>query len=242
VKEIVVLTAKLPRTAPPLRILLVSDLHLGATSSDSTVRRVVQLAREAYPDLLLSAGDLLDSAQPGTVPWLDLFRSLEPPLGKYAVLGNHECYAGAGLALDRLEQAGFRVLRQETATVAPGVRLVGVDDPAVHTFSRLALPTEADVLARSRNAGGFTLLLKHQPRVTVAARNGMDLQLSGHTHAGQIAPFGAIVSLFNPYPCGQLIRLSDSLSLYVSPGTGTWGPPFRVLARPELTLLVLRGR
>ena len=242
VHEVVVTTPAIPRSMPPVRVLLISDLHLGATSVLPVIAKVAALARAAHPDLLVSVGDLLDATGPEVEPLLSRFRDLEPPFGKYAVLGNHEAYAGAGRALDRLEQAGFRVLRQERVSPVPGIDLVGVDDPAVNAGGHGALPGEADLLQRRPRDHRFTLLLKHQPRVSAAAQGGADLQLSGHSHNGQIFPFGWVVRLFYPYAHGQLLRVGDTLTLYASPGTGTWGPPFRVFARPELTLFVLRGR
>jgi hypothetical protein len=177
-----------------------------------------------------------------------MWRDISPRLGKYAVTGNHEYYSGIPGALAFFESAGFHVLRDETA-VLPGVaNIVGKEYRAPRAFpGSPAHPRRLPDLVRAGEPGLFTLLLNHLPAGfgEEAAPAGVDLQLSGHTHDGQLFPFRLLVRLSFRHVAG-LYRQGDSL-LYVSRGTGTWGPPLRFLAPPEVTLIELvpapvRGR
>jgi predicted MPP superfamily phosphohydrolase len=166
--------------------------------------------------------------------------AVRPPLGKYAIYGNHELYAereaGAGSSARLLEAGGFRVLRGEAVQVGP-IRLAGLDDPAERRFKTPSAIDEG-VLLGPRGERTFTVLLKHRPEVAEATRGRLDLQLSGHTHRGQVFPFGLVVRLMSPRVSG-LYALDGSAQLYVSRGTGTWGPPLRLLSRPEVTLFII---
>lgn len=146
--------------------------------------------------------------------------------------GNHEAYAGLKDALAFTERAGFVTLRGRAVTVAGLLDVAGVDDPAVASGG-----SERDLLA-SLPRDRFTLLLKHRPRVDPDAVGLFDLQLSGHTHDGQIFPFTVVVRLAHPTMAGRY-PLSQGSELYVSRGSGTWGPPFRVGAPPEVTIVEL---
>jgi len=164
---------------------------------------------------------------------------LRPRFGKFAVTGNHEFFVGADRALDFTARAGFTVLRGEAASLAGVLMIAGVDDPAwrwmgvpVHTDEKALL----SALPRER----FTLLLKHQPVVDRNSLGLFDLQLSGHTHGGQIFPSGLLVRMADRMRNG-LTSLIPHGHLYVSRSAGTWGPPMRLGAPPELTLIDLVG-
>lgn len=146
---------------------------------------------------------------------LPLTSSVAPPLGKYAVTGNHEVYAGMKGALNFLQQSGFTVLRNQRAVIQPGLSIVGVDDPATGK----ARPEEELFPAKKE---GFTLLLKHRPLVNAGMPERFDLQLSGHAHRGQIFPFNLLTRLHYPQQDG-LYPLAEGAWLYASRGTGTWG-------------------
>jgi len=238
-RTVVVESDRLPAGMAPLRLVQIADMHIGRTSRPAVWRRVLTLIRAAQPDVLVSTGDLVDAGDGFVGTWLGEMSAARPPLGKYAVLGNHEVYAGIPRSLDALAAAGFVVLRGETVSLGPDVRLAGVDDPAGARGQGTAGTAEAALLP-VRRSGPFTVLLKHQPAASAAARNRCDLQLSGHTHGGQIFPFGWFVRLVHPYPHGRLVTFPEGLRLYVSRGTGTWGPPFRVFAPAEVTLFILR--
>jgi predicted MPP superfamily phosphohydrolase len=231
---------RLPAGVPALRLLQIADMHLGRTARRGVWEQVLEQVRTAQPDVLVSTGDLLDASDAFLNEWLNRLRDSTPAVAKYAVLGNHEVYTGAARSRELLTAGGFSVLGGDAVRLGSGILLVGIDDPAVGRRQGEAGRTEAAVLPSPR-AAAFTILLKHRPEVTLAARQRCDLQLSGHSHAGQIFPFGWVVRLVHPYPHARLIAFSEGLRLYVSRGTGTWGPPFRVLTPAEVTLFIVRG-
>lgn len=221
-------TSRLPAGTDTLRLVQVSDLHLGLILREGTVRRLAAAIAALRPDLLVATGDLVDAQINHLDGLAGRLAALRPPLGKFAVTGNHEFYAGRGQALDFIERSGFTVLRGALATVG-GITLAGVDDPAGGSE-----PDEAALL-RQADRAGFTLLLKHRPRVNPEAEGLFDLQLSGHAHRGQIFPFNLLTARFYPRQNG-LYRLAGGALLYASRGTGTWGPPMRLFSPPEITL------
>jgi len=239
-KVVTVLTDKLPVGRPPLRLVQISDLHVGRTSRQGINAAVLSRVEEACPDVLVSTGDLVDAVDSDVEDVMGRLAAIRPRLGKFAVLGNHEVYPGLDGTLAEHRMAGFVVLRNETHDVSPHVRITGVDDPAVAQMGKGKVIPEADVLATATE-NVFTILLKHRPRVSDAARQRCDLQLSGHTHQGQLFPFGVIVRLLYPFPHGRLVSFVEGARLYVSPGSGSWGPPIRFLARPEVTLFLICG-
>ena len=148
--------------------------------------------------------------------------------------GNHEFYAGLAQALAFTTRAGFRVLRGEAVTMPGVMNVVGVDDPSGPGYGSSS-KGERELLSGEKN-GMFTLFLKHRPSVGKESLGLFDLQLSGHLHGGQIFPFRYLTRLFYPFVEG-LYRLPGGRSLYVSRGSGTWGPPIRFLAPPEVTII-----
>ncbi|MDY0268276.1 metallophosphoesterase [Trichloromonas sp.] len=226
-------TDKLPAEGQSLRIVQISDLHLGLLHRHGKLEQVARRIEELKPDLLVATGDIVDARLDHIVGLTDIFRRLTPPLGKYAVTGNHEYYAGLDQALDFLEESGFILLRDRATRVGP-LLLVGVDDPAGgHSVDEATLVNLAERCH-------FTLLLKHRPLIT-PGEEVFDLQLSGHAHRGQIIPFNLVTALEYPLQNG-LYRLPTGALLYASRGTGTWGPPIRVFAPPEITLIELFPR
>lgn len=212
-----------------LGIAQISDVHIGLMNGIARIRKVVQTLEQCEPDVIVSTGDLMDSNLASQLGLARDFRKLKPPLGAYAIVGNHECYAGLGPSLEFMQSAGFEVLR-DRETLVRGIRIVGVDDPAVHADVE---QVEASLLPAPTSQ--FTLLLKHRPEVRPQRPAPFDLQLSGHTHKGQIFPFSLLTRLHYRAHAG-LFRLGSAY-LYVSRGTGAWGPPFRLFARPEITLI-----
>jgi predicted MPP superfamily phosphohydrolase len=231
VERITIASDKLPIDFPGLRIAQISDLHLGIMAGQQRLDHVIKRIRQLDPDMLVSTGDLVD-AQAHFLDGLSTrFAALQPRYGKFAITGNHERYAGLEHALEFHARCGFRLLRGEAVDVA-GIVLAGVDDPAV---SASTADEEAKLLA-GIPAGRFVILLKHQPIIAPGER--FDLQLSGHTHKGQIFPFGLLVRLAYPVVAGLHV-LAGGARIYVSRGTGTWGPPIRILSPPEITLFEL---
>ena len=236
-ERVTLVTAKLPPGIERLRIVQISDVHVGLIVREERIRRIVATIREANPDLLVSTGDLVDGHVSHFNGIAELFRELHPRYGAFAVPGNHEYYVGIDQANAFTERAGFTLLPGRTAEVAAMITIAGVDDPAAARFGLISQEKEAALLAPlSRQR--FILFLKHRPVIDPSSVGLYDLQLSGHVHKGQIFPFNILTYLNFPVRAG-LTRLAAEASIYVSRGTGTWGPPIRFLAPPEVTVIDL---
>jgi len=218
-------------------IAQISDLHLGMMKGDKFLGSVMDKLRELRPDILVATGDIVDGQGDDFDALAPRFKTYTPPLGAYAVIGNHEHYAGLDNSLRFLHSAGFTVLRGESA-MAGGIVLVGVDDPATREPDQPARLDTRKALA-SVTRDDFVVLLKHQP--VVDGDTPFDLQLSGHIHGGQIFPFVYLTRLFYGVHTG-LTRLADGRLLYVNRGAGTWGPPIRLFAPPEITLITIESK
>ena len=213
----------------------ISDIHFSNINSVRLARKIVDKINGLNPHIIVSTGDFIDRGLKEKERVAALFRNIKVPYGKYATTGNHEFYAGITESVDFIEKAGFKMLRNKGITIGDMVTIAGVDDPAA---KRLGLDTsisEDEILKRFPEKK-LTILLKHQPRINKKSVGAFDLQLSGHTHNGQIFPFTLITLIFFPYKTGLFMLGKDS-HLYVSRGTGTWGPPIRFLSPPEVTLI-----
>ncbi|MGZ8450064.1 MAG: metallophosphoesterase [Candidatus Deferrimicrobiaceae bacterium] len=230
-----IVTDRLPASVPSLRIAQITDLHLGLIHRNGKAGDVARIVVRERPDLFVSTGDFVDGQLDGIDGLAEILRGIPAPLGKYAVLGNHEYYAGIDRAIAFTLQSGFTLLRDESVVVDNAVRLVGVDDPAGARFDRTGGASEAAVLG-NRPDGLFTVLLKHRPQLDPASAGKFDLQLSGHTHHGQLFPFRLLTRLVYPLLAGDHPVPGGGI-LHVGRGTGTWGPPMRFLAPPEITVV-----
>jgi uncharacterized protein len=233
--ERVVLTS--PKVSEPLRIVQISDVHVGFIVGTDCVGHIVAAVEAARPDLVVSTGDLVDGQIDSMAGPLQRLRELRPRHGKYAVTGNHEFYAGIKQALAFTEGAGFTVLRGEGRTLGGILNLAGVDDPTGISAGLAPAISEREAFA-GLNERLFTVLLRHRPEARSETAGLFDLQLSGHTHKGQIFPFSLITRMVFPYHAGDYPLPGGGL-LHVSRGTGTWGPPMRFLASPEITIIDL---
>lgn len=236
-EHITIADSKIPEDVGRIRIVQISDVHLGLIVREQRLERILRKVREAAPDLLVSTGDLVDGQINDLSKMASMFRSVKTTYGKFAVTGNHEYYAGLERALSFTTAAGFRVLRGETASLQGLINIAGVDDPAGDRFGQESEVSEDSLLATLPREG-FTLLLKHRPLVNQRSSGLFDLQLSGHAHKGQIFPFTLLIKLLYPIDAG-LLRREGGGDLYVSRGSGTWGPPMRFLAPPEVTVIDL---
>jgi len=235
-----IVTDRLPPSVSSVRIAQISDLHLGLVHRHGKAIEVARIVARERPDVFVSTGDLVDGQLDGVEGLAEILRGIPAPKGKFAVLGNHEYYAGVERAIAFTERAGFTLLRGGVSTIDDAVRIAGVDDPAGARFGRGAGPPEADVLG-NRADGRFTILLKHRPALDPASAGKFDLQLSGHTHHGQIFPFRLLTRIAYPLLAGDHTAPGGGI-LHVSRGTGTWGPPMRFLAPPEITIVeIVRG-
>ncbi|HDQ04802.1 MAG TPA: metallophosphoesterase [Deltaproteobacteria bacterium] len=220
-----------------LRIVQISDVHVGIIIREKRIDPILEKVREAGPDIFVSTGDLLDGELDNIMNDAKRFAAIETKYGKFAVLGNHEYYAGLKRSIEFTEAAGFKLLRDEFTRVA-GITIFGEDD----ITGRKSGETQKSRYFQkelSQEKNSFILVLKHQPYIDEEAR--FNLQLSGHTHGGQLFPFGLITKLYFSKNYG-LHELAPGKLLYVSRGTGTWGPPVRVFAPPEITVIDLIGK
>ncbi|MFO7965467.1 MAG: metallophosphoesterase [Desulfobacterales bacterium] len=216
-----------------LRVVHISDVHLGIINRETILRKIVEKVKSARPDVLVCTGDLVDGSMQNLMHLSNMIEAIEPPYGKFAVTGNHEYYAGLDHSLEFMRRSGFRVLRQEVLTVAETFNIAGVDDGG-----RLEEVRESGFLKPMKN-GLFTVYLKHRPKVPKSSMGLYDLQLSGHTHNGQIFPFNYLVRLEFPRIQGYY-TLDKGSALYVNRGTGTWGPPIRIGSTAEITVIDIK--
>jgi predicted MPP superfamily phosphohydrolase len=229
-------TSKLPAGMDRLTIVQISDVHLGLIVRNARLENILAAVKEANPDMFISTGDLVD-AQINQLPGLaELLRQVNPRYGKFAITGNHEFYAGLEKALIFTREAGFTILRGEAVSSGP-INIAGVDDRTGVQMGLLR-PVSEKALLEALPKDKFTLFLKHQPRVASETLGLFDLQISGHTHKGQIYPFTYLSALTYPLNAGRYDLPKGSV-LYVSRGSGTWGPPIRFLSPPEVTVIEL---
>jgi hypothetical protein len=228
----------LPGGRTELTLVQLSDLHLGTLLGERWLEKRVAEVNALAPDLVVVTGDLVDSEVGPVGPLAPVLRGLSAPLGVYGVTGNHEYYAGLERCLAVYEAAGIRTLRDGWAEVAPGLVLTGVDD----LTARRQLGLDGRTLDRAF-AGvpkdTVVVHLSHSPLlVREAASRGARLMLSGHTHGGQLWPFTFLSAIPYPFQAGRYEV--DGMTLVVSRGTGTWGPPMRLFFRSEIVEVILR--
>jgi len=236
-EKLTISSSKIPPELGTVRVVQISDVHLGLIVRQKRLQKILQAVKAAEPDLLVSTGDLVDGQVARLSGLAEILRHVKPRYGKYAVTGNHEYYAGLEQSLAFTEQAGFTILRNRGVTIVDGLNIAGVDDRAGKRFGNNPSISEKDML-KSLDQKNYTILLKHRPEVEEGSPGLFDLQLSGHTHKGQIFPFSIITWLYFPIHWGCLNPV-DHCYLYVSRGSGTWGPPIRFLSPPEVTLFEL---
>ena len=236
-ERVIIRTDTITQKIGGLKIVQISDVHLGLIVGKHRLKKIVERIKDEKPDILVSTGDLVDGQMNNLSGLAGMIREIPTKYGKYAVTGNHEFYAGLQDALKITTDAGFRVLRQEGLNIPGVINIAGVDDPAGKRYG-LAPNVSEKVLLSKLPRNYFTLLLKHRPRLNETDGGLFDLQLSGHTHKGQIFPFSLIVKLFYRNFNG-LASLGNQSYIYVSRGTGTWGPPVRFIAPPEITVIEL---
>jgi predicted MPP superfamily phosphohydrolase len=241
VREITVPIEDLAPEFEGFTIAQISDLHVGPTIGLRYVRRVVALCNKLGADLIALTGDIVDGSVPRLARAVAPLAVLRAREGSFLALGNHDYYSGAAAWVAHFQQLGLDVLRNEYRLIRRGAAtllLGGVVDPA----ARMGHPQQAPDAQRASGAGvaaQLRILLAHNPKLAAMAETaGFDLQLSGHTHAGQFFPWTLAVKLVHaPHVVGLSRR--GLMWVYVNPGTGSWGPPVRLGTLPELTLLRL---
>ncbi len=234
VEELKIATPKL--TSGKVTIAQISDLHLGMMLGDEFLERIIVMVREAKPDIIVATGDVIDGEGNNLDELARHLHKLSAPKGMYAILGNHEGFAGLDKSMRFFQDAGFTVLRGEYVPVGD-IILAGVDDQTMGNRVKEMSREQREALSSFRK-NRFIILLKHQPLVDNDIP--FDLQLSGHAHGGQIFPFGLFTLLTYGVRAG-LYPYDDERMLYISRGAGTWGPPMRFFVPPEITLVTIEG-
>ena len=237
-KRIQIPLARLPRGAQGMRIALVSDLHLGPLVGIDRTKRIVEMINGMEADLVAMVGDLVDGSVEELGAAAAPLGDLRSGLGTFFVTGNHEYYSGYQEWIEEVARLGMRPLRNERIELPGGLDLAGVNDPTGRGFGDA--PDVGHALA-GRDPSRPVVLLAHQPIVAHdAAAHGVDLQLSGHTHGGQMVPFNLIVRAAQQ-PVVSGLGEVDGMPVYVTNGAGFWGPPVRVGAPPDVTLVELHA-
>jgi hypothetical protein len=228
----------LPAALRAFRIVQLTDVHVGPTIGRAFIERLVAETNALEPDLVAITGDLVDGSVAELAAQVEPLKDLRARHGVFFVTGNHEYYSGADEWIAHLEGLGLRVLKNDRVTLSHGgaeLDLVGVHDWQSGAFGH---GPDLERALADRPAGRKTVLLAHQPKqIDEAARLGVDLQLSGHTHGGQIFPFNFLVRLQQPYVAG--LHAHGDAQVYVSRGTGYWGPPMRLGIPAEITRIEL---
>lgn len=241
IKPVSIALRKFPAVLDGLKIVQITDVHVGPTIDGTFLRRVVEQVNALDPDIVAITGDLVDGSVAELAEHVAPLGDLKAKHGVFFVTGNHEYYSGVDDWLAELARLGVRALRNERVEIGTGedsFYLAGVDDWRAKGFGNGHGADLAKAL-EGRDPAREVVLLAHQPKQALeAAEHGVGLQLSGHTHGGQIFPWGLMVKLDQHFVAG-LDRLKD-LQVYTSCGTGYWGPPMRVGAPAEITLIELR--
>jgi uncharacterized protein len=237
VKRLQIPLAKLPRSMDGYRIALVSDIHLGPLTGIEHTRRIVRTINGLNADLIAVVGDMVDGSVAELGAEAAPLAGLSSRDGAYFVTGNHEYYSGVDEWIAEVRRLGMRPLQNERLSIR-GIDLAGVNDVAGSTFGAGMGPDFGKTFG-DRDPAKPVILLAHQPvQAYEAARHGVDLQLSGHTHGGQMVPFNLIAALQQPVISG--LGEVDGTKVYVTNGAGYWGPPVRVGAPPDVSLVELR--
>ena len=239
VREVEVPIHGLPAALHGFTIAQITDIHVGPTVRRGCLQAIVDTVNSLGADLVAVTGDLVDGAVHELAEHVQPLATLRSRHGSFFVTGNHEYYSGAQGWIAEIERLGLRVLLNEHVVLQHGAAqlvLAGVTDPGAHHFIAAHRSDPHAAAAGAPPDAGLRVLLAHQPRsAAAAALAGFDVQLSGHTHGGQFWPWNFFVPLQQPYTAG-LHRLQD-LWVYVSRGTGYWGPPKRLGAPSEVTRL-----
>ncbi len=243
IEKVTISLNRLPAAFEGLRIVQISDIHVGPTIKGGFVKEVVDRVNELQPDIIALTGDLVDGSVDYLAKDVSFFSELKAPGGKFFITGNHEYYSGVFAWMEKVGELGFDVLLNEHRVIEKdGAKLImgGVTDISA---GQMVPSHRSDPMASLEGApeADTKILLAHQPvSVYKAAKAGYDMQLSGHTHGGQYFPYSKLIGVAQPFVAG-LYKHEDTW-LYVNRGTGYWGPPIRLGAPAEITEITLTGK
>jgi uncharacterized protein len=221
-----------------LNIVLASDIHLGTIIHNSKLEKIVDKINHLKPDIILLAGDVFDEDITTLIEMntASILAKLTSKYGVYAIPGNHEYFSGIDDAIAYLQQGNITILRDSSLLVAEKFYLVGRDDRSGNRFNKTRKPL--DELMNDLDKSFPVIMMDHQPfNLEEAQNNGVDLQVSGHTHHGQFFPFNLITN--RVYELSWGYKQKGATHYYVSCGVGTWGPPVRLGNRPEIVNIEL---
>jgi len=239
VREYEVVLKGLPPGRDGTRVALLTDLHLGSLIGDRWLSARLAQVDALRPDVVVLAGDIIEGDHREELRLVSLLGGFRAPLGTFAVTGNHEYYAGVEKSVAALRKSDLRVLRDEWVEPAPGLVLAGVDDLTFRSHLG-QIGEHVDTALAGIPPGKGVVLLSHSPlQAERAAKGGAGLMLSGHTHDGQIWPFGYVSRTRYPLLAGRYEV--DGMTAIVCRGTGTWGPRMRLFFPSEIILVTLRS-
>ena len=235
IKTIEISSSKLSHEFDGFKIVQLSDLHLGILNDAKWLEKIVDATNKLAPDLIVITGDLMDE---DIGSFSDILKQFESKYGVYAITGNHEYFPGIRKFNKLTRNSGIIVLNNSSATIADAIELIGINDPEAKRFGHN--PPNIDKALENCDTTKPVILLFHRPtHFKEFVQKGVDIQLSGHTHFGQITPMGIIVFIiYGKYAYG-LHKFKNSY-IYTTSGTGTWGPPMRLFSRSEIVKFVLK--
>lgn len=226
-----------------LTVVQLTDVHVGNIIGKSFVQDCVDRINALKPDIVVITGDLIDREIEDAKEDLMPLKALQTKYGTYFILGNHEYYHGAQAAADFMPELNITPLLNDNVVIRDGenaINLVGINDLQSLRFD--VLPVDTYKAFNGIDKSLATVLLAHQPKsIEIVEEHHYDLMISGHTHGGQIFPFGFLVMLQQPFLAG-LHYITDKKQIFVSRGTGFWGPPVRVFAPSEISVLTLKPK
>ncbi len=237
VKRLTIPIKNLPGQLSGFSLVQISDIHIEAFNNPARIHKIVDTINGLKPDLVVFTGDLIDGNVIKEKPLMEELKRISARYGVLAVSGNHEFYAGYNTFKKVTDYAGFRVLHNESVKIGNGLQVVGLEDDEGRRFHDGA--PDLDKAMKGCDPALPTILLYHRPlKFHEAVEKGVDLQLSGHTHAGQIPPMDIIVWFYYKYPYG-LYKEKDSY-IYTSSGTDIWRTPMRLFSRNEIVYITLK--
>ncbi len=228
------LEIKTDKVDSDIRVVLLADTHFNQVSGLGFAKNIVETVAPLNPDLILHAGDFYDHSILDPAGTFEVMRKLQAPLGKYAVAGNHEYINKIESSEKYISDSGFTLIKNDSIAIGEHLILAAVTDSAAKRFG-FEVPDDNEIL-RELDRSKFIIFLKHQPKFQKNTKEKFDLMLAGHTHAGQIFPFGLFVKTAFKYSNGTY-NLPSGATIHVSRGTGTWGPPVRFGAAAEITVI-----
>ncbi|QKF68585.1 membrane-associated metallophosphoesterase (YkuE domain) [Arcobacter venerupis] len=240
--QLEVVDVKINNLKIPYNIVQISDVHIGGLIDKEFIKSLVDKINILNADAVVITGDLVDTKLEYAIPALNELKNIKSKFGTYFIVGNHEYFHGVKPIIDYVNSLGIKTLENENVYVGPkdeGFNLCGVYDRFGFKYNDF-IPDINKAMQNLENSP--TILLAHQPKFIEEIENtkGIDLMLSGHTHGGQIFPFNFLIKLQQPYVKG-LHTFNDYTQVYVNKGTGFWGPPMRLGASSEITILKLHA-